>query len=59
MRALYLLTTHGQNNTRRCDTEGFIPVKGLNCVVKSPSFFISYLIGSTGKYDISYTLMQN
>ena len=42
-------TTHGQNNTRKCYTEGFIPVASLNGVVGSPSLFIRYLIGRTRK----------
>ena len=31
------LTTHGQNNMRKCDTEGFVPVASLNGVVGSSS----------------------
>ena len=42
-------TTHGQNKTRKCDTEGFVPVASLCGVVGSPSSFIRYLIGRTGK----------
>ena len=40
---------YGQNNTRKCDTEGFVPVASLCGVVGSPSSFIRYLIGRTGK----------
>ena len=42
-------TTHGQNNTRKCDTEGFVPVASLSGVVGSPSSFIRSLIGITVK----------
>ena len=42
-------TTHGKNNMRKCDNGGFVPVTSLNDVVGSPSLFISYLIGITGK----------
>ena len=38
-----------KNNTRKCDTEGFLPVASLNIVVVSPSSFIISLNGSTGK----------
>ena len=44
---------------RKCDTEGLVPVASLNDMVGSPSSFIISLIGRTGKYDMSYTLMQN
>ena len=44
-----LRTTHGQNNTRKCDTEGFVPVASLWGVVGLPSLFITSLIGRTGK----------
>ena len=47
--AVDLCTTHGQNNTRECYTEGFVPVASLNGVVESLSSFIIYLIGRTGK----------
>ena len=57
--AVALRTTHGQNNTRKCDTEGFVPVASLNGVVGSPSLFIRSLIGRTIKCDIFYTIMQN
>ena len=40
-------TTHGQNNTRKCDTEGLVPVASLCGVVGSPSSFIRSLIGRT------------
>ena len=30
MCAVDLRTTHIQNNTRKCDTEGFVPVASLN-----------------------------
>ena len=36
--AVAFRTTYGQNNTRKCDTEGFIPVESLNGVVGSPYF---------------------
>ena len=48
-----------KNKTRKCDTEGFVPVASLCGVVGSPSSFIISLIGRTGKYDLSYTLMRN
>ena len=41
-------TTHGQNKTRECETEGFVPVASLCGVVGSPSSFIRSLIGITG-----------
>ena len=41
-------TTHGQNKTRKCDTEGFVPGANLNGVVGYPSSFIRFLIGRTG-----------
>ena len=52
-------TTHGQNNTHKCDNEGFVPVASLNGVVGSLSLFIRSLIGSSRKYDLSYKLLQN
>ena len=42
-------TTHGQNNTHKCDTEGFVPVASLCGVVQSPSSLIRSFIGRTGK----------
>ena len=47
--AVAFRTTHGQNDTRMCDTEGFSPVTSLNGVIGSPSLFIRYLIGSARK----------
>ena len=47
--AVYFCTTHGQNKIRKCDIEGYVPVASLYGVVRSPSSFISYLIGSTGQ----------
>ena len=47
--AVALRTTHGQNNTRKCDTEGFVPVASLCGVVGSLSSFIRSLIGRKGK----------
>ena len=47
--AIYLRKTHGQNNTRNCDTEGFVPVASLCGVVGLPFSFIRSLIGRTGK----------
>ena len=44
-----LRTTHGQNKTRKCDTEGFVLVASLCGVVGSPSSFIISLIGRTVK----------
>ena len=41
--------TDGQNNTRICDTEGFVPVPSLNGVVVFPSSVIRYLICKTRK----------
>ena len=40
-------TTHGQNNTHKCDTEGFVPVASLCGVVVSPSSFMRCLVGRT------------
>ena len=57
--AVAFRTTHGQNKTRKCDTEGFVPVASLYGVVGLPSSFIISFFGRTGKYDLSYTLMQN
>ena len=48
MCAVAFCTTHGQNNTHKRYTEGFLPVASLNAVVKSPSSFIRSLIGRTG-----------
>ena len=42
-------TTHRKNNTRKCDTEGFVPVTSLNGVVGLPSLFIRSLIGINRK----------
>ena len=42
-------TAHGQNKTRTCDTEGFVPVASLYGAVGSPSSFIRSFIGRTGK----------
>ena len=42
-------TTNGQNKIRLYDIEGLVPVTSLNGVVRLPSLFIKYLIGSTGK----------
>ena len=48
--------THGQNNTRKCDTEGFLPVASLCFVFGSPSLFIRSLIGRTRKlWSVVYT----
>ena len=47
--AVAFRTTHGQNKTRKCDTEGFVPVASLYGVVGSPSSFIRSLIGRTRK----------
>ena len=57
--AIAFRTTHGQDKTRKYDTEGFVPVASLYGVVGSLSSFIRSLIGRTGKYDLSYTLMRN
>ena len=45
--AVAFRTTHGQNKTRKCDTEGFVPVASLYGVVGSPSSFIRSFIGKT------------
>ena len=45
----YLFVQHIKKITHEYDTEGFVPVASLNSVVGSPSSFIRYLIGSTGK----------
>ena len=47
--AVAFRTKHGHNNTRKCDTEGFVPVESLNGLVKSPSSFIISFIGRTVK----------
>ena len=47
--AVAFCTTHGQNNTRKCYTEGSVPVSSLCGVVGSPSWFIRSLIGRTEK----------
>ena len=52
-------TTHGQDDTRKCDTEGFVPAESLNGVVGLHYLFIISLIGKSGKYYLSYTLLQN
>ena len=52
-------TTHGQNKTCKCNTDGFVPVASLNGMVVLPSLFIISLMGRTEKYDISYTWMKN
>ena len=55
--AVAFRTTHGQNKTRKCDTEGFVPVASLYGVVGSPSSFIRSFIGSTGKiWSVVYIL---
>ena len=52
--SLALHTTYEQNKTRKCDTEGFVPVTILNGVVILLSSLIIYLIGSISKilYDV-------
>ena len=47
--AVALCTTHGKNNTRKWDTEGFVPVYSLCGIFGSPSSFIISLIGRTRK----------
>ena len=47
--AVAFRTTHGQSNTRKCDTGGFVHVASLCGIVGSPSSFIRSLIGRTGK----------
>ena len=59
MCAVAFHTTHGQNSKHKCDTEFFAPVASLNYMFASPSFLIRSLVGSTGKYDLLYKLMQN
>ena len=59
MCAVAFRTTHGQNNTCKCDTEGFVRVASLNGMVRLPPLFIRSLIDSTVKYDLSYTLIKN
>ena len=44
-----LINKYGKPTTRKCDTEGFVPVASLNGVVGSPSLFIRSLIGRNGK----------
>ena len=46
--AVSFRTINGQNNTRKCDTEGFVSVASLCGVVGSPFLFIRSLIGRTG-----------
>ena len=52
--------THGQNNTCKCDTEGFLPAASLNGMVGLPFLFIRSLIGTTKKmiYSIHYFKMN-
>ena len=40
---------HVQNSTRKCDTEGFVPVPTSKYVVFMLSLFLRSLIGRTGK----------
>ena len=47
--AVAFRTTHGQNKTRKCDTECFVTVASLCGVVGLPSSFIRSLIGRTVK----------
>ena len=47
MCAVAFHTTHGQNKTRKYDTEGFVPVASLSGMVGFPSSFINYLVGTT------------
>ena len=47
--AVAFRTTHGQNKTHKCDTEGFVPVASLYGVVGSPSSCIRSYIGRTGR----------
>ena len=49
MLTLALQTTHAQNNTHICDTEGFVPAASLNGLVVVPFSFIRYLMCRTGK----------
>ena len=49
MWAVALRITHGQNNTRKYNTEGFVSVASFCGVVRSPSSFIISLIVRTGK----------
>ena len=49
MCALYFCTIHGQNNTHKWYTEGFISVASLKGVVGLPSSFIRSFIDSTRK----------
>ena len=41
--AVAFRTTHGHNNTRKYDTEGFVPIESLNGVVGSPSSLICHI----------------
>ena len=50
-------TAHVETKTRKYDTEGFVPVVSLCGVFGSPSLFIRYLIGRTGK--IRYVVYIN
>ena len=47
MCAVSFHTTHGQNKTRKYDTEGFVPVASLSGMVGFPSSFINYFVGTT------------
>ena len=47
--AVAFRTPHGQNNTCKYDTDGFVPVASFCGVIGSPFLFIRYLIGRTGK----------
>ena len=41
-------TTHGQNTTRRFDTEGFVPVASFYDVMASQYWYTKCLIGRPG-----------
>ena len=49
MCAVAFHTKHGQNNTFKCDTEGFLSVASFDGLVGLPLLFIRYLIGRTEK----------
>ena len=56
MCAVAFRTTHGQNKTRKCDTEVFVPVASLCGVVGSQSQFLISLYNVVFDKSFSSTL---
>ena len=57
MSSVAFCTTHKKMNTRKCDTEGVVPIASLNGVIGSPSFLLGLLLVVLEKYNLWYTLM--